>query len=182
MSQDSMSPTSAVDQELTQNEGIDEKMLDQIKNITFGFNNETEMNVEPISYYQSFIRTIDTINYTTLPDAILDLSLQPYTYLANQVPLQTKLYTVFLIFFFFGLLYPVLETAWRWIRALCHPITFPYKHVLIIGGDGGLGKALVQEMFMKGAYITMIGRQQEKLIKVAEQVDVRTFFDLLNLG
>ncbi len=74
------------------------------------------------------------------------------------MPLSTKLYTISFLFFLFGILLPIVETAVRWLRALCHPITFPYKHVLILGGDGGLGRALVQEMFMKGAYITMVGR------------------------
>jgi NADP-dependent 3-hydroxy acid dehydrogenase YdfG len=60
------------------------------------------------------------------------------------------------------------ETFIRWIKAVCHPITFPYKHVLITGCGSGLGKALVQEIFMKGAYITMIGRNEEQLLKLAE--------------
>jgi D-arabinose 1-dehydrogenase-like Zn-dependent alcohol dehydrogenase len=86
----------------------------------------------------------------------------------HEVPLSQKLLSVFLVFFVFGILLPVTETAIRWIRALCHPITFPYKHVLITGCGTGLGKALVQEIFMKGAVITMIGRDQEKLIKLAQ--------------
>ena len=49
---------------------------------------------------------------------------------------------------------------------------FPYKHVLITGCGTGLGKALVQELFLKGAYITMIGRDSEKLQRVASSIDV----------
>jgi D-arabinose 1-dehydrogenase-like Zn-dependent alcohol dehydrogenase len=82
-----------------------------------------------------------------------------------------------LVFFVFGILIPVVETGIRWIKAICHPITFPYKHVLITGCGTGLGKALVQEIFMKGAFITMIGRDQEKLLKLAEQVDVSDYFE-----
>lgn len=58
------------------------------------------------------------------------------------------------------------------IKALCYPVMFPYKHVVITGCGTGLGKALVSEIYMKGAYITMIGRDKEKLLKVAQQVDV----------
>lgn len=53
-----------------------------------------------------------------------------------------------------------------------HPIMFNYKHILITGSGSGLGKALVAELYMKGAYITMIGRNSEKLQKVAQAVDV----------
>ena len=77
-----------------------------------------------------------------------------------------------LALFIYGILIPVTVFVVRWIKAFCHPITFPYKHVLITGCGSGLGKALVQEVFMKGAYITMIGRDTEKLRKVAESVDV----------
>jgi short-subunit dehydrogenase len=66
-----------------------------------------------------------------------------------------------------------LETTVRWIKAVCHPITFPYKHVLITGAGSGLGKALVQDIFLKGAYLTIIGRDREKLLKLAESVDVK---------
>ncbi len=86
----------------------------------------------------------------------------------HEVPLSQKLACILLVFFVFGILIPVVETGIRWIKAVCHPITFPYKHVLITGCGDGLGKALVQEIFMKGAYITMIGRNQEKLLKLAE--------------
>jgi D-arabinose 1-dehydrogenase-like Zn-dependent alcohol dehydrogenase len=67
----------------------------------------------------------------------------------------------------YGIIYPVIAYTVKWIKAICHPITFPYKHVLITGCGTGLGKALVQEIYMKGAYITMIGRDAEKLQRVA---------------
>lgn len=53
-----------------------------------------------------------------------------------------------------------------------HPIQFDYKHVLITGCGSGLGKALVQDLYMRGAYITMVGRNPEKLKQVAQSVDV----------
>ena len=75
--------------------------------------------------------------------------------------MQQKFISILIIIFIFGILIPTVETGIRWIKAVCHPITFPYKHVLITVCGSGLGKALVQEIFMKGAYITMIGRNEE---------------------
>ena len=65
--------------------------------------------------------------------------------------------------------------VYRYLHAIAHPITFPYKHVLITGCGTGLGKALVQEIYMKGAYITMLGRDGEKLQKLALSVDVKYY-------
>ena len=59
--------------------------------------------------------------------------------------------------------YPIVVYIWKSIKAMTHPITLPYKHVLITGCGSGLGQALVQEIYMKGAYITMVGRDREKL-------------------
>lgn len=67
-----------------------------------------------------------------------------------------------------GIIYPTIVYLIKYIRSLCNPVTFPYKHVLITGSGTGLGKALVSEIYMKGAYITMIGRDKEKLLKVAQ--------------
>ena len=40
---------------------------------------------------------------------------------------------------------------------------FPYQHVIITGCGSGLGKALVSEIYERGAYITMFGRDAVKL-------------------
>lgn len=77
------------------------------------------------------------------------------------------------IFLVYGFIYPIIAYIVKLIKAICHPITFPYKHVLITGCGTGLGKALVQEVYMKGAYITMIGRDAEKLQRVAQSIDVK---------
>lgn len=69
--------------------------------------------------------------------------------------------------FLSGVIYPMLVHIAKSIRAICYPIMFPYKHVVITGCGTGLGKALVSEIYMKGAYITMIGRDKDKLLKVA---------------
>ena len=49
---------------------------------------------------------------------------------------------------------------------------FSYKHVLITGCGTGLGRSLVQEIFTRGAVITMIGKDEAKLRKLAQELDV----------
>ena len=49
------------------------------------------------------------------------------------------------------------------MRALCKPVMFSYQHVVITGGGTGLGKTLVQGIFTKGAIVTMVGKDGDKL-------------------
>lgn len=86
---------------------------------------------------------LESIDYNYVSDRVLDVAIKPYNYIVHEVPLSHKLLSLFFALFVFGILLPVTETAVRWIRALCHPITFPYKHVVITGCGTGLGKALV---------------------------------------
>ena len=37
---------------------------------------------------------------------------------------------------------------------------------MIVGGSDGLGKELVREVFMKGALITIVGKDENKLIQI----------------
>jgi hypothetical protein len=60
-----------------------------------------------------------------------------------EVKLYYKLLFIIAILALYGLIYPVTVYIIKWIKAICHPITFPYKHVLITGCGTGLGKALV---------------------------------------
>lgn len=84
-----------------------------------------------------------------------------------EVELYYKISFILGVLVISGIVYPVITYLIKYIRALANPVTFSYKHVLITGCGTGLGKALVQEIYMKGAYITMIGRDKEKLLKVA---------------
>jgi hypothetical protein len=79
------------------------------------------------------------------------------------LPLMYYLEISFCLILSILVVFPVLIYFSKNIKALTHPIMFPYKHVLITGCGTGLGKALVQEMYLKGAYITMVGRDSEKL-------------------
>jgi len=107
------------------------------------------------------------------------VAVKPYNYVVHEVPSSTKLLIVISIIVLYGILIPLIASGIRWIRAIFHPITFPYKHVLITGCHSGLGKSLVQEIFMKGAYITMIGREPDKMMKLAESVDISVCDDTL---
>ena len=57
---------------------------------------------------------------------------------------------------------------------MCDPVRFSLQHVMIIGGSDGLGKELVREVFMKGALITMIGRDEEQLKAIRDELDTST--------
>lgn len=37
---------------------------------------------------------------------------------------------------------------------------------MIVGGSDGLGRELVRECFMKGALITIVGKDENKLIEI----------------
>jgi short-subunit dehydrogenase len=37
---------------------------------------------------------------------------------------------------------------------------------MIVGGSDGLGKELVREVFMKGALITMVGRDEKNMVEI----------------
>ena len=119
---------------------------------------------------------LEQIDYNSIGDSVLGVVVEPYNYIMHDVSLSTKLLVIIFAFIIYGIIIPFTIHTYRWIKAVCHPITFPYKHVLITGGDSGLGNALVQEVFMKGAYITIIGRDEEKLRKAAESIDVSVFF------
>ena len=45
------------------------------------------------------------------------------------------------------------------------------QHVIIIGGSDGLGKELVKEVFMKGALVTIIGRDENKMKDIINELD-----------
>ena len=100
---------------------------------------------------------------------------QPINYLSGMT-YWNQILLVAGFFFALGIIYPVILHIVKTIEVLCHPIMFPYKHVLITGAGSGLGKELVQKIYMKGAFITMVGRDPIKLEKTAEFIDVSTSY------
>jgi NADP-dependent 3-hydroxy acid dehydrogenase YdfG len=42
-------------------------------------------------------------------------------------------------------------------------MAFPYKHVVMIGGTAGIGKAMADRLIEVGAKVTVVGRRQERL-------------------
>ena len=83
--------------------------------------------------------------------------------LVLEMTIFNQVLLAFLILIMVALVYPMLMYCYKNVKAITHPIMFPYKHVLITGCGSGLGRALVNEIHLKGAYITMIGRDKEKL-------------------
>ena len=49
---------------------------------------------------------------------------------------------------------------------------FSYQHVVVTGGGTGLGKALVQGIFTRGAIVTMVGKDEEKLEQLCYKTEV----------
>ena len=43
---------------------------------------------------------------------------------------------------------------------------------MVVGGSDGLGKAIVNEVFKKGALVTIVGRDEAKLMKIRDELDV----------
>ena len=69
---------------------------------------------------------------------------------------------------------PVVRYFKRRIEAILVPIMFSYQHVLITGCSSGLGHSLVREIFHRGAVITMISRDDQKLEDLKKELDVST--------
>lgn len=86
----------------------------------------------------------------------------PYNYLLA-IPIKTQFFIMVTTFFTLFVVVPLFFYLFRGVKAYATPIMFSYKHVLITGCGTGLGRALVQELYMRGAYITMVGREEEKL-------------------
>ena len=57
---------------------------------------------------------------------------------------------------------------------------FSYQHVVVTGGGTGLGKALVQGIFTRGAIVTMVGKDEEKLEQLRNELDVSIVFQNSN--
>ena len=72
------------------------------------------------------------------------------------------------------IVYPFLRYLFNKFCTMCDPVRFSLQHVMIIGGSDGLGKELVREAFMKGALITMIGRDEDQLKAIRDELDTST--------
>ncbi len=126
---------------------LNDDTLETLRNTEDFINQSISFNdslLNQSTYFSGILGKIESFDYTNFPEHALDVVLQPYNYVMHEVPLSQKLACILFVFFVFGILIPVVETGIRWVKAVCHPITFPYKHVLITGcAADGLGKALV---------------------------------------
>lgn len=50
-------------------------------------------------------------------------------------------------------------------------MSFPYKHVLVIGATSGIGAAMASRLVDEGIKVTAVGRRQERLDKFVSQHD-----------
>ena len=79
-------------------------------------------------------------------------------YILN-ITLKTQI-LLFLAIIFLIYIVHILIYFFKVLKSFAKPIMFPYKHVLITGCGTGLGEDLVQEIYMRGAYITMFCRDE----------------------
>ena len=61
---------------------------------------------------------------------------------------------------------PLVRYIGKRITTSLDPIRFNLQHVMIVGGSDGLGKALVKEVFLKGALVTIVGRDEQKMMEI----------------
>lgn len=96
------------------------------------------------SYYIRFLGVhLDRFDYYHMQDRVISMMMFPFSYIYYEISLTAKIFAIIALIFIIGVLIPIFNATYKWIRAVCHPITFPHKHVLITGCASGLGKALV---------------------------------------
>jgi NADP-dependent 3-hydroxy acid dehydrogenase YdfG len=44
-----------------------------------------------------------------------------------------------------------------------HTMSFPYKHVLVVGATAGIGRAVAARLVQGGAKVTVVGRRADRL-------------------
>jgi len=99
------------------------------EDIIFDYSNSTND-----SFLSNLRLSLESLNFNDIQEGLFALLVQPYNYVVHEVPLSTKLLTLALVIFVLGVLIPWTVTSVQWVKAVCHPITFSYKHVLITGG------------------------------------------------
>jgi hypothetical protein len=95
---------------------------------------------------------------------------QPMQFLLS-LRLKTKLYIAVVVFLIIYILYSVFKYLFNKIKSSFNPIRFNLKHVMVIGGSDGLGKEIVREVFMKGALVSIVGRDEHKMKEIKDQLD-----------
>ena len=93
--------------------------------------------------------------------------------------LKTQIYIVLVIFLIIFVIVPLIKYLISKAYATIDPIKFELQHVMIVGASDGLGKELVREVFMKGALVTMIGRDEKKMKEIRDELDPSTKGDPL---
>jgi Short-chain alcohol dehydrogenase of unknown specificity len=48
-------------------------------------------------------------------------------------------------------------------------MTFPYKHVLLVGATSGIGRAMADRLIQAGIKVTAVGRRKQRLEEFIEK-------------
>ena len=98
---------------------------------------------------------------------------QPISFLMA-LSVKTQIYIVLVLLAIIFVVIPLIRYLMAKTYATIDPIKFELQHVMIVGASDGLGKELVREVFMKGALVTMIGRDENKLKEIRDELDFNT--------
>jgi len=84
---------------------------------------------------------------------------------------KTQIYLVLLLLLLYYVVIPLIRYCGKRIATSLDPMRFNLQHVMIVGGSDGLGKALVKEVFLKGALVTIVGRDENKMMEIRKELD-----------
>lgn len=104
---------------------------------------------------------------------MLEFSLKLLQWASEIATAQSFWYLVFIAqicFAWYYIVMPYFEYIGRHIKAFCKPVGFAYQHVVVTGGGTGLGRALAQGFFFRGAIVTIIGKDEQKLEQLRSEL------------
>ncbi|OBS65833.1 hypothetical protein A6R68_05627 [Neotoma lepida] len=57
------------------------------------------------------------------------------------------------------------------------PLALPGAHVVVTGGSSGIGKCIAIECFKQGAFITLVARNEDKLLQAKKEIEKHSIND-----
>lgn len=60
---------------------------------------------------------------------------------------------------------------YQFLRGHISPVALASRHVLVTGGSSGLGLAVAKECYLRGAFVTILARNREKLVIARREIE-----------
>ncbi|XP_063494830.1 3-ketodihydrosphingosine reductase isoform X3 [Symphalangus syndactylus] len=57
------------------------------------------------------------------------------------------------------------------------PLALPGAHVVVTGGSSGIGKCIAIECYKQGAFITLVARNEDKLLQAKKEIEMHSIND-----